>query len=69
MAFLVINKKRQAGFLRGLDDEHEALSLRPKEPEFFVDEQYIFYAIGLLSEIVPDKASQNSEKISEKSCL
>lgn len=47
-------------------DEHEALSLRPKEPEFFVDEQYIFYAIGLLSEIVPDKALRIVKKYLKK---
>jgi len=31
-------------------------SLRPKTPVFYIDEKYIMYAIGLLSEINPGKA-------------
>lgn len=30
--------------------------LRPKEPKFFLDKQYIFYAVGLLSQSEPRKA-------------
>lgn len=37
-------------------NEHEPFSLRPKAPEFFIDELYILYAVGLLAEITPDKS-------------
>ncbi|MFC1983135.1 glutamate mutase L, partial [Chloroflexota bacterium] len=30
--------------------------LKPEAPEFYVDRDYIFYAMGLLSEVFPDKA-------------
>jgi len=36
--------------------------LKPKEPEFYVDEQYIFYAVGLLSQIEPEKALNLARK-------
>ena len=36
-------------------DEDPAV-LRPREPKFFLDKQYIFYAVGLLSQSEPRKA-------------
>lgn len=39
-----------------LFSEKEPLSLRPKSPAFFIDSRYILYAIGLLSEKMPEKA-------------
>jgi uncharacterized protein (TIGR01319 family) len=37
------------------DKEHPE-SLRPKDPKFYIDERYILYAVGLLSEVSPLKA-------------
>jgi uncharacterized protein (TIGR01319 family) len=37
-------------------------SLRPIEPEFFVDERYILYAVGLLAEAAPTKALRIMKK-------
>jgi uncharacterized protein (TIGR01319 family) len=39
-----------------LFDERRPLLLRPKRPCFHIDEKYILYGVGLLAEIVPDKA-------------
>ncbi len=36
--------------------EEDAFSLKPKNPKFYLDEHYIFYAIGLLSQVEPQKA-------------
>jgi len=40
----------------------DPISLRPKGPTLFIDRSYIVYAIGLLSEIVPDKAIRLAKK-------
>jgi len=45
-----------------LFSEKEPLSLRPKSPHFFIDSRYILYAIGLLSEKMPDKALRIGKK-------
>jgi uncharacterized protein (TIGR01319 family) len=37
-------------------DGDNPFSLKPKNPEFFFDKEYILYAVGLLNEIAPDKA-------------
>jgi len=39
-----------------LFNELESFSLRPKAPRLYIDHQYILFAIGLLSEVVPEKA-------------
>ncbi len=36
--------------------EANPFSLKPKVPDFFLDEQYLLYAIGLMSELEPHKA-------------
>jgi len=42
--------------------EENPFILRPKEPEFYVDEEYILYAVGLLSQIEPKKALSLARK-------
>jgi uncharacterized protein (TIGR01319 family) len=37
-------------------------SLKPKAPEFFLDEHYLLYAIGLMSEVEPDEALRIAKK-------
>jgi uncharacterized protein (TIGR01319 family) len=36
--------------------EEDSASLKPRNPKFYVDEQYILYAVGLLGQIEPRKA-------------
>lgn len=45
-----------------LFSEKEPLSLRPKSPHFFIDNRYVLYAIGLLSEKMPEKALRIGKK-------
>ncbi|MBT8360290.1 MAG: glutamate mutase L, partial [Deltaproteobacteria bacterium] len=40
----------------------EPLSLRPQNPEYFLDKDYVLFAIGLLNEIDPDIAFRVAEK-------
>jgi uncharacterized protein (TIGR01319 family) len=40
----------------GLYSEINAASLKPKHPQFWLDEKYILYAVGLLSQSEPEKA-------------
>lgn len=39
-----------------LFDEGKPFLLKPRRPSFYIDEKYIFYAVGLLAEISPDRA-------------
>lgn len=39
-----------------LFDERNVHSLKPKHPDFYIDNRYIFYAMGLLSKVNPRKA-------------
>ncbi|MDO8472838.1 MAG: glutamate mutase L, partial [Dehalococcoidia bacterium] len=43
-------------------DERVPNSLRPRLPQFLVDKDYILYAVGLLSEISPEKALRIAKK-------
>jgi len=45
-----------------LYSEMDPLSLKPKAPEFYLDERYLLYAIGLMSEVEPDKALRVAKK-------
>lgn len=40
--------------------------MRPKSPEFYIDRDYILYAIGLLSEKEPEKALRIGKRHLEK---
>ena len=37
-------------------------SLKPKAPDFFLDDHYLLYAIGLMSEVEPNKALRIAKK-------
>lgn len=49
-----------------LFSEGDPLSLRPRCPEFYTDRSYILYAIGLLSEKMPEKALRIGKKHLER---
>ncbi|MFC2069875.1 methylaspartate mutase accessory protein GlmL [Chloroflexota bacterium] len=42
--------------------ENNAFTLKPKDPGFFIDEHYILYAVGLLSQVEPTKALNIARK-------
>jgi len=42
--------------------EEDPFSLKPENPRFYVDEQYVLYAVGLLSQVEPDKALNIARK-------
>ena len=55
--------KEPLSILEGaLFSKKDPLSLKPKSPEFFVDRNYILYAIGLLAEKAPEKALRIGKK-------
>jgi uncharacterized protein (TIGR01319 family) len=39
-----------------LFQQNNPLALKPKNPTFYLDEQYLLYAVGLLSQTEPEKA-------------
>ncbi len=43
-------------------------SLRPKDPAFFLDEKYLLYAVGLLSQSEPEKAFKLAKKYLRSLC-
>ncbi|UCG67132.1 MAG: glutamate mutase L [Deltaproteobacteria bacterium] len=49
-----------------LFSEENPLLLKPKSPDFFIDRNYILYAIGLLAEKAPEKALRIGKKYLEK---
>ena len=40
-------------------------SLKPKNSELYIDEQYVFYAVGLLGQVEPGKALRLARKYLE----
>jgi uncharacterized protein (TIGR01319 family) len=42
--------------------EEEGFTLKPKKPNFYLDEYYILFAIGLLSQVEPEKALNIAKK-------
>lgn len=48
--------------------EADPFSLKPAAPEFLLDERYLLYAIGLLSEVEPDKAFRIAMKYMRRLC-
>jgi uncharacterized protein (TIGR01319 family) len=42
--------------------EENPFILKPKNPKFYVDEKYILYAVGLLSQVEPEKALSLAKK-------
>ncbi len=53
---LVYNPYNISALKSALYDEKTPFILKPKNPKIFLDKEYIFFAIGLLSEIFPEKA-------------
>jgi uncharacterized protein (TIGR01319 family) len=49
-----------------LFDERNVHSLKPKQPDFYIDNRYIFYAMGLLSKVNPRKALSLLKKYIKK---
>jgi uncharacterized protein (TIGR01319 family) len=49
-----------------LYSDAKPFSLKPKEPNFYIDEKYILYAIGLMAEVEPDKALRIGKKYLKK---
>ena len=47
------------------DNEHPEI-LKPKNPDYFLDEKYILFAIGLLSTEEPEKAVRIAKKYLKK---
>jgi uncharacterized protein (TIGR01319 family) len=43
-------------------NQNSLMSLRPMEPEFYVDEKYILYAVGLLADVAPTEALRIMKK-------
>jgi uncharacterized protein (TIGR01319 family) len=43
-------------------NQNSPMSLRPMDPEFFVDEKYILYAVGLLADVAPTEALRIMKK-------
>lgn len=53
----IVFSSDQKGILKhALFNSREAHSLKPKKPNFYVDNHYILYAMGLLSKVDPRKA-------------
>ncbi len=49
--------------LRGvLFRKEDMFSLKPKKPKFYIDENYIFFAVGLLGQVEPKKALNIAKK-------
>lgn len=42
--------------------EEEPFILKPRDPKFCIDEQYILYAVGLLSQVEPEKVLNLARK-------
>lgn len=42
--------------------EEDPFTLKPKNPDFYIDEQYILYAVGLLAQVEPKKALNLARK-------
>ena len=41
---------------RSIFREDSPFSLKPRNPAYYIDDQYIMYAVGLLSQVLPEKA-------------
>ena len=53
---VIFSRKRREILERTLFQEANSFILKPKEPVFYMDEEYILYAVGLLSQVEPEKA-------------
>jgi uncharacterized protein (TIGR01319 family) len=51
---------------KSLFNENDPNSLKPKDPQFWIDERYILYAVGLLGQSEPEKAFQLAARYLKK---
>jgi uncharacterized protein (TIGR01319 family) len=59
----VIHARRPGDILRrAVYREDDPASLKPKKPQFYLDGQYILYAVGLLAQVAPEKAYNLARK-------
>lgn len=63
---LIFNSSPAEVFGETVYSKANPFSLKPKAPDFFLDEQYLLYAIGLMSEVDPDKALRVAKKYLKK---
>lgn len=47
-------------------DAANPFSLKPRNPNFYLDERYLLYAVGLMAEVEPDKAIRIAKKYLRK---
>jgi uncharacterized protein (TIGR01319 family) len=59
---IVFSESRREILEHALFREEEAFVLKPRDPKFYIDEQYILYAVGLLSQAEPEKALNLARK-------
>ena len=62
---IVFSNCRREILERALFREENPFSLKPKNPAFYIDGQYILYAVGLLSQVEPGKALSLARKYLE----
>ena len=55
-------KRKEAGRQTNLFREENPAILKPKKPKFYIDDNYILYAVGLLSQTEPAKALSLAKK-------
>jgi len=53
---LIFNRFRDGILAETIFSEANPFSLKPRKPDFYLDERYLLYAIGLMSEVDADKA-------------
>jgi uncharacterized protein (TIGR01319 family) len=59
---IIFSGRRREILQNVLFREENPFSLKPKNPAFYVDEQYVLYAVGLLSQVEPAKALSLARK-------
>ncbi len=59
---LIFNRVPEGILQETVYSEANPFSLKPQSPDFYLDEKYLLYAIGLMSEVDPDKALRVAKK-------
>jgi len=59
---IIFSDARREILNHSLYREDNPFILRPKDPNFYIDEEYILYAVGLLSQVEPKKALSLARK-------
>ncbi len=63
---LVFGPNPEAVLKETLYSDAKPFSLKPKEPDFYIDEKYILYAIGLMAEVESRQGLENRQEVLEK---